>query len=343
MTVEAARGKASELNSKLSNWKTNDFKGDNPLKRHARADLTLGQLTERYIERRVRQKATDPEEAEKELRWMFDKHLAQWRNRKLDQIRRPDVRDLHERMGRGSGKVIADRVVQLIRRLYFWAMSGKVELFSGENPATKIELNGYKKRERFLQPDELVRIDRALKQDTNRDFRDFIELALATGARRGNVLGMEWAALNELSEELWVWTITKTKTGKPYVLPLTPRAIAVLKRRSHMRESSPWVFPSPQSKTGHLVEPKKPWKRLLRRAAIQDFTIHDLRRTNASYQSIAGSTLQAIAKTLGHASTISTEIYAKLNIDVARASLLAGDRMMEAAKDAASKKANGAA
>jgi integrase len=187
-----------------------------------------------------------------------------------------------------------------------------------------------------LQPDELVRLDKALQSETNQDFRDFVEMALATGARRSNVLAMKWS---EINEEHGIWTIPKmkTKTGDTYVLPLHPRAVTVLKRRGHHR-SGAWVFPSPLSKTGYIVELKKPWKRLLSRASIADFTIHDLRRTNASYQSIAGQSLQAIAKTLGHSSTVSTEVYAKLNTDAARAALAAGGRMMDRTMIAARKR-----
>jgi integrase len=147
---------------------------------------------------------------------------------------------------------------------------------------------------------------------------------------------MRW---DQINEETRTWTIprTTTKTKKPYIVVLMPRAIRALNERGHLRGASEWVFPS-TGKTGHLVEPKKPWKRLIERAQITDFTIHDLRRTNASYQSIAGQSLQLIAKTLGHSSTSSTEIYAKLNTDAARTSLLAGDRKMKQLMAASRKK-----
>jgi len=344
-SIDQARTQARNLTAAQEVLNRGETLKENPFERN-RGELTLGVLIERYIEKRVRAKSTNPQGAENAVRWMLGKYLSHWRSRKLDQIARKEVRELHEQIGKDHGKVMADRVVQLIRRLYFWAMSNKVELWSGENPATRIEFNGYARRDRFLEPVELVRLDAALRQEPNQDIRDFVELALATGARRSNVLGALWS---EIDDQHRIWTITKTKTGKPIVLPLTPRALAVLKRRAHLRDKSEWVFPSPKDKkgnplsaSGHLQEPKKPWKRLLKRAQISDFTIHDLRRTNASYQSIAGSSLQVIAKTLGHASTTSTEIYAKLNTDAARQSMLAGIRTMDAAKKRAAKLLKGA-
>jgi integrase len=333
-SIQMARDTAKEWTGKLSEWKRHGYKEDENPFETSRGELKFDQLIDRYIKGRVHKKATQPEKAEKAVTWMVKKYLSEWKGRKLDQISRREVRVLHDRLGREHGRVTADRCVQLIRRMYYWAASEKVELWSGENPATKIEFNGYTKRDRFLQPDELVRLDRALQSETNQDFKDFVELALATGARRSNVLAMKWAEIND-EHRVWIIPKMKTKTGDTYVLPLHPRAVTVLKRRAR---SGPWVFPSPLSKTGHLVEPKKPWKRLLLRANITGFTIHDLRRTNASYQSIAGQSLQAIAKTLGHASTASTEVYAKLNTDAARAALVAGGRMMERTMIAARKR-----
>jgi integrase len=339
-TVDQARDRAEKLNHLLSEWKAANFPPENnPFARSPRGKMSFGDLLEKYIEKRIRLKAVNPAKAEKYTRWMVGKYLAPWRGRKLDQITKKDVRELHDQIGRENGQVMADRVAQLVRRIFYWAMSGKVELWSAENPAAKVEFYGYKKCERFLQPDELVRLDRALKEEPSGDLRDFVELALATGARKSNVLAMQWAELSEPSTGIWIWTITKTKTGKRYVLPLTPRAIEVIKRRSPLRQTSPWVFPSELSASGHFEEPKRAWAQLLKRAGISDFTIHSLRRTNASYQAISGQTLQAIAATLGHASTASTEIYAKLNADVARKSLLAGADAMERAMVAVRKRA----
>lgn len=53
--------------------------------------------------------------------------------------------------------------------------------------------------------------------------------------------------------------------------------------------NSPWVLPSEQSASGHLEEPKRAWKSLLKRADIDNLRLHDLRRTMGSYQAITGA------------------------------------------------------
>jgi len=332
--VNAALTQAKQWNAALDKWRCEDFKGDNPITR-PQGEMTLESLCERYIERRLRPKATSPERAERELRYKLQ-HFATWLPRKLGAVSRKDVRELHERMTKDGHPIEADRTVQLLRRIYNYAMSDTVELFRGENPASKIELNGDRPRDRFLQPDELLRLEEALKSEPNPDIKDFVELALSTGLRRSNVLGMQWSWVDD---QHWTVTVprTSTKTGEPYVLPLAPRAVAVIQRRP--KTSSPFLFPSATSESGHLEEPKRGFKELLERAKITDCTIHDLRRTCASYQSISGQSLQAIAKTLGHTSTASTQVYARLNTEAVRASLEAGADAMQAAIRGARRKA----
>jgi integrase len=336
-SVEKARDTAQEWNGELAESKRHGYEQLPAFLATTRGELTFGELIDQYKEKWLRKEASHPEQAEAHTKWMFEKYLSGFRNRKLSHIERREVRELHEALTKNHGGIIADRVCQLIRRAYNWAMDEKVELFSGENPAAKVAFNGDRPRDRFLQPEELVRLDKALKDETNQDLKDFVELALATGARRGNVLGMEWAQVNE---QHWIWSLprTSTKNQQPLVIPLTARAVAVLKRRAQSRTSSAFVFPSPTSACGHLVEMKRAWQQLLKRAEIADCTIHDLRRTNASYQSIAGQSLQAIASVLGHSDVSATQIYARLNSDAARKSLLAGAETMARAMRSAKRK-----
>lgn len=52
-----------------------------------------------------------------------------------------------------------------------------------------------------------------------------------------------------------------------------------------------------------------------------DLRIHDIRRTIGSYQAITGASLQIIGKSLGHKSSQSTQVYARLDLDPVKASL----------------------
>jgi integrase len=169
-------------------------------------------------------------------------------------------------------------------------------------------------RDRFLLPDEMPRFFQALAAEPNETARDAILLLLFTGARLGNVLGMAWA---DIDFGRAVWRIPETKGGRPVVIPLTPPAMEVLRRRHETRGESPWVLPG---RTGHLTTLRHVWKGFLARAEITDLRIHDLRRTMGSWQAIQGASLLTIGKSLGHTDPSATAIYARLLLDPVRES-----------------------
>ena len=101
-------------------------------------------------------------------------------------------------------------------------------------------------------------------------------------------------------------------------MTLTPEVVEILRER---QDCDPvWVFPG-TGVTGHLVEPKKAWKRVLERAGIADLRIHDLRRTLGSWQAKTGASLVIVGKSLNHKSPSTTAIYARLDLDPIRASV----------------------
>jgi integrase len=171
-------------------------------------------------------------------------------------------------------------------------------------------------RKRFLFPDELARFRHSLEQERP-DLRDFFWLLLLTGARRGNVQAMEW---REINTDLQIWMIPphKHKNGEEHIIALTDPCLAILARqRLAAHPESRYVFPS-RSKTGHLVEPKRAWQRIIKRADLTDLRIHDLRRTLGSYMAIKGHSLPMIGQALGHKDARSTQVYARLYLDPVR-------------------------
>jgi integrase len=328
LTVEQARGEASRLNAEISEWKRSGYQGESPFDRHPEA-ATFGELVDRYIERHVQRHASHPERAIQEVRWAVDKHLASWKNAKLSEIARGDVVQLHEKVGK-KHKTAANRLVQLVRRLYSWGTSPDVSLYRGDNPALHIKLFHESRRTRFLKPAELPLLFTALKKEPNASLRDYVTLALWTGARRGDLLSMRW---QDLSLEDNRWEIPHPKNRSPYLVALTPEAVKILRDRWERSHDSEWVFPSKHGRTGHITDFKRGWKALLKRAGLADKDLrqHDLRRTLGSYQAAGGTSLAIIGKSLGHKSLAATAIYAQLDLDPVRESVLSATRTMIAA------------
>ena len=168
---------------------------------------------------------------------------------------------------------------------------------------------------------EPLRGHSALDEEPNDTARDFFRVALFTGARRGNVLEMRWA---DVDLDAATWRIPHTKNGTPQTVTLAPPVVDLLVRRRDLarldKSLSPYVFPG-NGKTGHYVEPKSAWRRILKRADIPDARIHDLRRTLGSWQAITGASLPIIGKSLNHKNPSTTAIYARLDLEPVRASV----------------------
>jgi integrase len=319
LTIEQARRQAQALNGEIAN-------GANPnaLKRGERGELTLGELYERYLADHIRPLG----KSEKTLGSAWRVHLKPWAGRKLSAIKRSEVQALKTRLvkeSKAAGSV--NRVLGIVSALYGWA--AEHDLHKGDNPAQGVKKLRAATRDRFLQADELPRFFKALADEPNQTIRDYIVVSLLTGARRGNVLAMEWREVN-LERATWTIPAAKTKTGTDYTLPLTPVAVQVLEARQAVADG-PWVFPS-WGKTGHLVEPKKAWAALLKRADIEDLHLHDLRRSLGSWQAATGASLSIIGKSLGHQNVSTTAIYARLNLDPVRQAVdTAAAAMLQAA------------
>ena len=167
----------------------------------ARSDITLGQLLADYMVAPCRNPQSQTDKAESNFRL----YLSPWANRRLSQIRKDEVGHCTPDSV-GAGQVTANIAVKLLRALFNKAIEW--EIWSKPNPATGITSFREHSRERFLQPDELPRLFRALADEKNETIRDYVLMSLLTGARRSNVLAMRWEQVNIDRRE---WRIPKTK------------------------------------------------------------------------------------------------------------------------------------
>jgi integrase len=316
MTIEQARRKAAGINSDIAN----DL---NPgeVKRGRKAELIFATLFSEYLERHSKlNKKTWAEDKSK-----YDTYLAKpLGNKKLSAIDRSSIATIHSKITRVGHPVTANRVKALASSIFGWAISAGL---CQTNPALGIRLNREYSRDRFLQGDELPKFFQALADEQNDTMRDYFLLSLLTGARRANVLSMQWKDINLERGE---WRIQETKTGTPQTVTLSPEALDVLRNR---KPSKPAIFVLPgDGKSGHLIEPIKGWKRILDRAGIDDLRIHDLRRTLGSWQAKTGASLAIIGKSLNHKNQNTTAIYARLDLDPIRESVNTATRaiMVEA-------------
>ena len=249
-----------------------------------------------------------------------------WNSRRLSDIARADVARLHAKIGEDHGHYAANRTLALLRTMFNLARVW--ELFKGENPAQASSCFAKQKRERYLNPEELAAVNRALLEEPDWRWRAYFPLALMLGTRKSELLAMRWA---DIDMERRTWRIPETKAGNSHLLPLPGPAVAMLSGLPS-RGKSDWVFPG-DGAAGHIVEPAKAWQRVRARANVADVRIHDLRHTLASWLVAQGFNLPLIGRALNHTQTATTARYAHLALDPVRAALEQTAALMVAAPE----------
>ena len=132
-------------------------------------------------------------------------------------------------------------------------------------------------------------------------------LLLLTGCRMSEIRDLQWENVKGDCIEL-----PDAKTGGR-VVPLGPVARAVLS--AIPREvDNPWVIAGKKPST-HLTDLQRPWRRIRKRADLEDVRIHDLRHSFASRALALGESLTMIGKLLGHTQVQTTARYAHLARD----------------------------
>jgi integrase len=345
ISLKDARDAARRYAGIAATWKAHGYEDPNPFAKPAKVPSAprttvpnFQQLVDAYCLYQVRPHANRPERAECNVLWLVKKYFAAWRDRPVDQITIDDV--LHVRNGLAERQKFhqANRCTEFIRALYNWSAKSidkKVNFWKCENPATDVHRYKESARTRFLQPEELARFNEQLQKETHADLRDFLTLAITTGARRSDIFSIKWS---DLDWERKVWLVAHPKNGESYTVSLLPMACATLEHRHREAlDSAQFVFPGP-GRTHHLTDLKKPWQRFRAVAQIPDTHIHDLRRTVGSYLAINGTNLPTIAEVLGHKNLQSTQVYAKLNEKAAREAREAGQRKMIALMNGAKRR-----
>ena len=136
-------------------------------------------------------------------------------------------------------------------------------------------------------------------------------LELATGLRRGELLGLKWEDIDLERGDLRVRRQVSRingevveaplKTKNAYrTLPLAEDTVSVLNEQRRKVGNSPWVFPSPN---GGPISPDSVLHmlhRVLKRAGLPKVRFHDLRHTFATLALQNGVDVKTVSGMLGH-------------------------------------------
>jgi integrase len=160
-------------------------------------------------------------------------------------------------------------------------------------------------RTRMLTDDEEARLWKSLTPE----LQPIVLLALHTGLRLEEVLGLRWAEVDR-ARRLLVLPADRTKTDAPRLLPLNHTVMAMLDGLWSQAYGREHVFVNRQGRP--YKDPHHIWRRAVQRAGIENFRFHDLRHTFASRLILAGVGLETVQELLGHSSITMTRRYTHL-------------------------------
>ncbi|NQV59374.1 MAG: site-specific integrase [Alphaproteobacteria bacterium] len=164
-------------------------------------------------------------------------------------------------------------------------------------------------RDRHLSDHERDRLLAACRESDSPYLHTIVVLAISTGMRRGEILGLKWEAVDLPGGRI---TLRETKNDELRVVTLTGKAHALMSALAEIRNnSSPYVFAG--DNPVKPIDIKRSWYTALRRAKLEEFRFHDLRHTAASYLAMNGATLPEIADVLGHKTYDMVKRYAHLS------------------------------
>ena len=211
---------------------------------------------------------------------------------------------------KGQPKGLSPKTVRNIHQILSAALKlAQEQRIILTNPAEGCALPKVEHREMKTLPVE--QLQSFLREAKDSGVFELYYLELATGLRRGELLGLKWEDIDLEHGDLRVRrqivridgrvVEAPLKTRNAYrTLPLAEDTVSILEEQKKKVGSSPWVFPSA---TGGPISPDSVLHmlhRVLKRAGLPEVRFHDLRHTFATLALQNGVDIKTVSGMLGH-------------------------------------------
>ena len=211
---------------------------------------------------------------------------------------------------KGQPKGLSPKTVRNIHQILSSALKlAQEQRIILTNPAEGCALPKVEHREMKTLPVE--QLQSFLREAKDSGVFELYYLELATGLRRGELLGLKWEDIDlehgdrpvrrQIARINGKVVEAPLETKNAYrTLPLAEDTISILNEQKKKVGSSPWVFPSA---TGGPISPDSVLHmlhRVLKRAGLPKVRFHDLRHTFATLALQNGVDIKTVSGMLGH-------------------------------------------
>lgn len=157
------------------------------------------------------------------------------------------------------------------------------------NPADKVKRPApAKARQRRLEAGEYIALEKAATQTKNPCLWPLVILAIETGMRRSELLGLTWDNINLKNRTAY---LPDTKNGSSRTVPLSSQAVAII---SNFDKTQTKLLPVSDNAI------RLSWDKLRKRAKLDDLRFHDLRHEAISRFFENGLSITEVALISGH-------------------------------------------
>lgn len=257
------------------------------------ADRTFGAVATAWLEKKKADKRRNKSIGLQERR--LEIHvLPKWRDRKIAELKRRDVRDLIEGI---EGDVLPNRVLTLVRTIFRFALSRDwIEASPVEGIAKPKEET---ERDRFLDMAETKRVWDAGPL-LGHPYGPFVRALLLTGQRRSEVAGMRWQDV-DLDAGTWLLKAADTKGERAHLVPLSAPMVELLEALPRFGD---YAFTTDgKTHIGGFAKGKSRLDAFLAAGGepLEPWTFHDLRRTVGTHMARLGVSRDVRARVFNHA------------------------------------------
>ena len=233
--------------------------------------------------------------------------LPVFKSRLLSEISPDDLRDLCDKVKRRGAPATAIHVRDIIKQIYGFAILHGEKVANPADDVGPSSIATFVARDRALSPSEIRIMLKQLEYVASYPtIKLGLRLILLTLVRKGELIHATW---DEIDFENALWTIPKArmKAGKAHNIYLSQQALDIMIALRTCAGGSRYLLPSRYdgdkcmsnatlNRVGQIVVERSKAKGL----PIENFTVHDLRRTGSTILNELGFNSDWIEKCLAH-------------------------------------------
>ena len=291
ISLTEARDKVDELKVEIRKGKDPNY--EKQINRIEQQIPTVAELAEKFITQHVsRLKASTQTDYTHRINSII---VPEFGNYRLNDLQRRHLSEFLEKMVfEDEQDVNANRVRAIFSSMLSFAVNKGLTDF---NVVKTVKPVGKEQSRERVYSDEEIKALWAAISDQVEPGNSLLKFLLLTGQRYGETSRMKW---ENIKGDVWEIPAKDTKKDRLHIIPLNQLAMDILEGLRPLTGESQWVFESFYYPGRHVKDIRQIVENVRELSGVDDFRIHDLRRTAATNMAKLGTERTVLGKVLNH-------------------------------------------